>query len=285
MVATMLPVIARGRTDRRDEILPEEEFRARVEGLQQAMAGRGLASILAVGDRRDYGAVCYVTGLVPREGPAAVLIPRSGAPELFVGVASSRDLLAVSNATWLDDVRLLDHLWARLESLPRTSSGSIGCALPSRVASGIYRRVAAAPGLVSAADLVEAAVHRLRPHDRALLRAVVSMTSVACTAAVAAHGSGATPREAMIDAELNARKHGAHEVRMLIGDDRDTALMHPPSSAGGRAPSFVYYLAVEFLGYWADQWGTVGVDDEPRPLPGWSSRRPSIACGSASPAA
>ena len=262
MVQTMLPVIARGRTDRRAEILPDEEFRARVDGLQQAMAGRGLASILAVGDRRDYGAVCYVTGLVPREGPAAVLIPSSGAPELFVGVASSRDLLAVSKATWLDDVRLLGDLWERLESLPRTRGGSIGFALPSRVASGIYRRVAAAPGLVSAADLVAAAMHELRPPDRALVHALVSMTSAACAAAVAAHGSGATPREAMIDAELNARKSGAHEVRMLIGDDRSMALMRPPSGVRGRAPSFIYYLAVEHLGYWADQWGTMGVDEE-----------------------
>jgi hypothetical protein len=49
---------------------------------------------------------------------------------------------------------------------------------------------------------------------------------------------------------------------MLTGDDRNTALMRLPSSTHGRAPSFVYYLAVEYLGYWADQWGTVGLDDD-----------------------
>lgn len=255
----MLPVIARGRTERCLEALPDEEFLARIDRLQRAMADRGLAWSLVVGDRRDHGALCYVSGLVPRESIAAALVPVAGTPELFVGVPSARDLPALRETTWLEDVQLLDVLWERLLSGSQPMRGPIAFALPARVPSGIHRRVAGAPGAVPAADLLAAAMNELRPRERALLRTVVSLTSRAVEAAAEAHGCGACPREAMIEAELDARRNGAHEVRVLIGDARATLMPAADSTREQRA-MFVYYLAVECLGYWAERWGTVGAD-------------------------
>jgi hypothetical protein len=259
---TMIPAIVRGRTERFADVLPDAEFHERVAALQAAMADRGVAALVVFGDRRDYAAVCYLSGATPREGMSGVIVPADGAPELFVGAPSARDLPGLRDSTWIERVGLFGDLWGRLDDRVGHGLGPIGFVLQSRAPSSLHRRVAAISPCLPMGELLTVAMRELRPRERLVLRDVVALASRAGRVAAAAFLSGATPREALIEAELLARQEGARDVRSLIGTDGGRTLS-PAFAVGGEPPtSFVYYLAVERLGYWADQFGTVGPDSE-----------------------
>lgn len=243
MIETVLPIIARGRTER-SAALPEQEFRERVAALQESMHSRGLRWLLCAGDRAEYGPVCYVSGVVPRDRWNATLTPLSGEPELYVGVVSERDLPAMRGLTWIEDVRGLGTLAERVRGL----EGPVGLAAPARLAASVLRSLRAAGAQAPALELVEQVLARPRPRERALLRDCATIALEAAAVVERSHASGASPLDALIDGELSARRAGAHDVRMLAGGLE----LGPREELPAALARFSFYLAVELDGYWSE---------------------------------
>jgi hypothetical protein len=59
-------------------ILPLAEFEARLASVRRVLAERGAAVLLVHGNSMEHGALAYLTGFVPKLGPAFVLVPRDG---------------------------------------------------------------------------------------------------------------------------------------------------------------------------------------------------------------
>src|ERR1700684_622383 len=90
-------------------LVPLAEFEARLVAVRRVLAERGATSLLVHGHSMEHGALSYLTGFVPRLGPAFVLVPSDGHLRILAsggaGMMTSAKLL-----TWVEDVRPLANL-------------------------------------------------------------------------------------------------------------------------------------------------------------------------------
>ena len=90
-------------------LLPLAEFEARLAAVRRVFAERGATALLVHGHGFEHGALAYLTGFVPKLGPAFALVPRDGPVRILAsggpGMMSLAKLL-----TWVEDVRPLDNL-------------------------------------------------------------------------------------------------------------------------------------------------------------------------------
>ena len=90
-------------------LLPLAEFEARLASVRRALAVSGATALLVHGNSVEHGALAYLTGFIPKLGPAFALVPRKGPVRLLAsggpGMISSAKLL-----TWVEDVRPLSNL-------------------------------------------------------------------------------------------------------------------------------------------------------------------------------
>src|ERR1700693_1098812 len=90
-------------------LLPLAEFEARLNAVRRVLAERRASALLVHGDSVEHGALAYLTGFVPKLGPAFALVPRDGPIRILAsggpGMIGSAKLL-----TWVEDVRPLGNL-------------------------------------------------------------------------------------------------------------------------------------------------------------------------------
>ena len=95
-------------------LLPLAEFEARLVTVRRVLDESGSNALVVHGHSIDHGALTYLTGFVPKLGPAFALVSREGPLRILAsggaGMIGSAKLL-----TWVQDVRPLNNLRHTLE--------------------------------------------------------------------------------------------------------------------------------------------------------------------------
>ena len=210
--------------------ITQDEVRARVARLQEALRARELPALLAIGsafyDRP--GPVAYLSGHFPPFpnsvfsgaarglGHACILVPADGEPTLLVDTRGyRRDLVT------LPDVRLSNDLVAALANLLRErglATATVGLAGEDIFPLALYRDLQA--GLPQLRlERAEDLLHRLRtvksPAEQALLRHAARIAGVGLRAALEAIRPGATEQDVCAAGTAAALAAGADFVRYL----------------------------------------------------------------------
>jgi len=269
----MNPVVLYGCAAWDQARLPRDEFEERIRLLRERMAAAGLYGLILYGDSCRYAKLCYVTNYIPKLGWAVAWIPSSGDPVLLAGVLGTRELAEVRMMTWLEDVRMAAaaDLGVKLGELaaapaPGESSGdvrvSVGlCGSESMKRSLLESVLSGFPGGVTEADgLMDGLMRRKRPRELAVIRRACAILSSAMASLKGEYKRGGGALDAAAEAERTARALGAHDVRVMFSLDGGRTMQpyENESAASVRPGPFAVYLAVEYLGYWAEGMLTIG---------------------------
>jgi Xaa-Pro aminopeptidase len=263
---TMENVLKRGRTVWDRNLLPEDEYVERVRTLRAAMEANGLDGVVSVGHSTHTGNFTYLSGAVPPLGWMGIVLGREAGP-FFVSGGGSREIPFVRTQTWLlDDIRTSRSLFTGpaavvVEALgeflkPGGRLGLIGAredlapsAHAELVAALDEYEVVEVDGLLADLRAVK------RPREQAVQRRALEAARAAVAAALQAWEGGASTTAALIVAEKAARMHGCRDARVLGNIDGE--VLAPVEEHGeGRGEHLVVYLAVEYLGYWAQAAGS-----------------------------
>jgi Xaa-Pro aminopeptidase len=245
-------------------LLPLAEFEARLTAVRRVVAESGANALLVHGHSVDHGALAYLTGFVPKLGPAFALVPVDGPIRILAsggpGMMCSANLL-----TWVEDVRPLNNLRNTLNEclgeIQRDGRTVLGLWGGNIMARRPYLAVTAAVQffgkLLDLDDQLDALRRHKSPRELELLREACRILAVACDAFERATLDGSGARSAALAAERAAFSNGAQDVRILASA-RDGG---PPLPFDGpndiRVAPLLACLAVRFSGYWAEGLVTV----------------------------
>src|SRR5579862_9751592 len=91
-----------------ERLLPRAEYDARIAAARAIVRARGLDGLIVGGTSPEHGALGYLTGFVPKLGPALAFIPSEGDPRIvFSGggamLSSAQRLTHVTDARAMRD--------------------------------------------------------------------------------------------------------------------------------------------------------------------------------------
>jgi Xaa-Pro aminopeptidase len=265
--ATMHPAVLLGAFAWDPDRLPADEFKLRLEAAHRIMDERGWKALFIYGDAEEHRAIGWFTHFIPRLRWGFAMVPRQGEPRVLVSM-SPRDLPAMRLMTWVADVQSgwnwreafetwLADFCSRQPAQP-VSVGILGQHLMARpfletLRASLGGRVALSP----ADGGFEALLDLKRPREVALIREACKLVGVATDAMAAAWRGGASGMAAAIAAERAARSKAAHDVRVLFSVDGGKTLLPFYGAVEGRSDPMVAYVAVKYLGYWAEGFVTL----------------------------
>jgi hypothetical protein len=263
------------------ELLPQDEFAARLRAARALMESNRWDGLLVFGDCAEPGMLAWLTNVCPRMRWTAALFGRTGEPTLVVPGAV-RDFPITAVMTPITDIRswgvVVEVLSEWVEGLeakagpgsesrpagrPAVAVYGFGRMQPSQRA-GVERGLARADVTPVAGEL-EALMSATRPREAHLLREGCAVLKLATDAFRSALAGGSRPGEAALHAEKTARLKGAHDVRILLSRDRGRTLEPFFSVDVDKDGATVAYIGLRFLGYWVEALVT---DDAPKTLEG-----------------
>jgi Xaa-Pro aminopeptidase len=249
-------------------LVPLAEFEARLAAVRRLLAASGATALLVHGHSIDHGALAYLTGFVPKLGPAFALVPRDGPIRILVsggpGMINSAKLL-----TWVEDVRPLSNLRNALSEwlgeMHDDGRAVLGLCGGNIMAQRPYVAVAAAIQLfgkmIVMDDQLDALRRRKSARELELLREACRILAVAYGAFERATVEGSGVRSAALAAERAAFSNGAQDVRILASARNGGPPLPFDGPADIRVAPLLACLAVRFAGYWAE--GLVAVAAPP----------------------
>ena len=192
-------------------LVPLAEFEARLNAVRRVLAERGATALLVHGHSVEHGALAYLTGFVPKLGPAFALVPRDGPVRILAsggpGMMGSAKLL-----TWVEDVRPLGNLrnalgeW--LGDMVRNGRVVLGLWGGNAMAQRPYVAVAAAiqpfGKIIEMDDPLDALRRHKSLREQELLREACRILAAACDAFAHATADGSGARSAALAAERAA---------------------------------------------------------------------------------
>jgi Xaa-Pro aminopeptidase len=240
-------------------LLPLGEYEARLAHVRRALAERGVTALLVHGNSIDHGTLAYLTGFVPKLGPAFALVPRDGPVRILVsggaGMMSSAKLL-----TWVEDVRPLGDLRSALgEWLAEIVAGGpamVGLWGGKHLAQRSFVAAAGAAQptgeFIEMDDLLDGLRLRKSPRELELLREGCRILTVACDAFERAATEGSGARSAALAAERTAFAAGAQDVRILASARNGGPPLPFDGPSDVRVAPLQACVGVRFAGYWAE---------------------------------
>src|SRR5580692_633386 len=90
-------------------LLPLSEFEERLAAVRRVLAMQGATALLVHGNSIEHGALAYLTGFIPKLGPAFALVPRDG-PIRILASGGSGMIGSAKLLTWVEDVQPLGNL-------------------------------------------------------------------------------------------------------------------------------------------------------------------------------
>jgi Xaa-Pro aminopeptidase len=245
-------------------LLPRAVFEARLIKVRRTLAERGATALLVHGNSIEHGALAYLTGFVPKLGPAFALVPREGPIRILAsggaGMMGSAKLL-----TWVEDVRPLNNLQNALGEWFAEIAGGDGAVIGlwggNIMAQRPYRAVVAATQrvgkLIEMDEHLDALRRRKSSREMKLVREACRILAVAAEAFQRASDGGLGARSAALAAERAAFAAGAQDVRILASARDGGPPMPFDGPADIRVGPLLASLAVRFSGYWAEGLVTV----------------------------
>jgi Xaa-Pro aminopeptidase len=246
-------------------LVPLTEFETRLNTIRRVLSERGATALLVHGHSAEHGALAYLTGFVPKLGPAFALVSLDGAIRILAsggpGMMSSAKLL-----TWVEDVRPFGNLRNAL------SEWFSNLARDGRVILGLWGRTTMAQRpYVAIADAIQPfgtiiemddPLDALRRHKSVrelhLLRQSCRILTAACDTFARAVADGAGARSAALASERAAFAAGAQDVRILASARNGGPPLPFDGPEDNRVAPLLACLAVRFAGYWSEGLITVG---------------------------
>ncbi len=250
---TMHPTLLIGPADWDAQLMPLDEFRARLDSLWRANPQAGGAIVF--GNAADHAALSYLTNFTPKLEAAIALLSRDGAAQLLVGGGVNM-IPAAKPLTWIGKLLPLRSAakavgeWST--GLPDGSGVMMiaGDAMPD----AMHRDVVGAFGSTVAVDdgtaIVQAQMRRKSKRERAAIGAASVILGEAVAGLRQAKDGGITA--AVLAAEHAAWRSGAQDVRSLFSLDGGRTLLPFDGPVEMAVDPLQIYLAVRQAGYWAE---------------------------------
>lgn len=248
-----------------EALMPRAEFEARIGAARAIVRQHGCDGLIVGGTSPEHGALGYLTGFVPKLGPALAFIPSEGdARILFSGGAAM--LSSAQRLTFISDVRAMrdpgQEFAAWLGEAKATRLGLWGDYAITQDVRHALDRSAPSPLVVLDAEL-DALRRRKSERERELIVHACGIVGMALDELRTATGNRKGVRSAAIAAERVAYARGAQDVRLLVS-------MHgggtPEPLIGEDNPHvdpLLACIAVRYAGYWAE--GLVTISATPSP--------------------
>ena len=245
-------------------LVPLAEFEARLAAVRRVLQERGAIALLVHGHCIDHGALAYLTGFVPKLGPAFALVSLEG-PICILASGGPGMVSSAKRLTWVEDVRPLNNMRNTLKEwlaeMVRDGRAGLGLWGGNRIAQRPYLAVEDASQtfgkVIDLDDQLDGLRRRKSPSELELLRQACRVLDVACDAFERAAVEGSGARSAALAAERAAFSNGAQDVRILASARNGG----PPLPFDGpddlRVAPLLACLAVRFAGYWAEGLVTV----------------------------
>lgn len=254
---TLEPTLRTGLSGRDTQLLPDDEFRCRVEAARALMGASDIDALVVLGSAADSGLLTYFSGMVPWVNWAALIVPRQGEPTL-VSLVGPREKPVIQAQNWIADVRTPGGSpqvggKAIAEALAATNSKTVGFAGLEDVLDGATARIiekALADSALVPFDAPLQELCRLKsPRELIALRAAHALAQQAATSATAAFARSGDIAQAAWAAQWTAYRHGAHDIRLLTAGNQ--SYLAPPCHRATAKQRFLsLYCAVERSGYW-----------------------------------
>ncbi|MDB5533305.1 MAG: hypothetical protein JWO28_1620 [Hyphomicrobiales bacterium] len=258
---TVHPSIMLGSYTWDEERLPRDEFDARAAVIREAIAANGWSGMLVYGDAKEHAGLAWFTNFIPRMRWAMALFPANGQPVLLASM-SSRDIPAMKTMTWIGDVKS-GWEWKWFEQWRATlADGPVGTIGMADATPLLWKQVTdtlgSALSLVSADDVAAKARAAQRPREVSVIREAAQIAARARQAFRDAWAQGADIETCALVAERMARDNAAQDVRTLVSRDNGRTLQPFAAGFSTRPEKGLGYIAVKYLGYWADTFVQVG---------------------------
>lgn len=264
---TMHPAVMLGSYGWEQSRMPPDEFELRMKAAHELMDAEGWRALFVYGDAVEHHALGFLTNFIPRMRWAIALLPREGAPRILLSV-SSRDIPAMRLMTWIDDVHTgwtwndtfdpwFDDFCNREDGTPKV--GLVGKNLMrDEFVAPLDKSVGARIRLECGDEILSPLLSRKRPREVAILQDAWRVLAAAADVMAETWRGGADAMHAAIEAERTARGMAAYDVRVLFSVDGGCTLVPFYGITEGRGDPMVAYIAVKYLGYWAESFVTVG---------------------------
>ena len=272
-MATMHPVVLLGAYGLDHDRMPADEFQIRMAAANRLMDERGWRAIFAYGDATEHRELAWLTNFIPRLRWAIALLPRQGAPRLLISM-SPRDVAAMKLMTWINDVHsgwswsdAFDPWVTDFCAGEKANPVSVGLLGRELMRPGFLETMQASTGarltLAPATGALGSWLRFRRPRELVLVREACRRVDAAADAMRQAWRDGADSMSAAIEAERAARARAAHDVRVLFSVDGGATLLPFYGVTAGRSDPMVAYIAVKYMGYWADAFVTFTQAERP----------------------
>jgi len=265
-IATMHPAVLLGAYGLDQDRMPADEFQIRMAAANALMDERGWRAIFAYGDATEHRELAWLSNCIPRMRWGIAMLPRQGAPRLLISM-SPRDVAAMKLMTWIGDVHS-GWTWAEVfdpwvagfcarEAATPIRVGLLGRELMrpqflETMTASTGERIALEPARGALASQLQVR----RPRELVMLREACLRVDAAAEAMREAWHAGAGGMAAAIEAERAARAQAAHDVRVLFSVDGGATLLPFYGVIAGRSDPMIAYIAVKYMGYWADAFVT-----------------------------
>jgi Xaa-Pro aminopeptidase len=269
---TMHPAVLLGAYGWEQSRMPADEFELRMKAAHELMDANDWRALFVYGDAAEHQALGFLTNFIPRLRWAMAMLPRDGAPRILLSVGQ-RDVPYMGAMTWIDDVQTgwtwdasfdpwFDDFCTREDGTPKI--GLLGKDLMrSDFLAALETSTSGRIVFERGDEIFASLLSQKRPREVALISDAWRILEAAADAMSASWKGGSDAMHAAIEGERRARKLAAHDVRVLFSTDGGRTLVPFYGITEGRGDPMVAYIAVKYLGLWAESFVTIGDGAKP----------------------
>jgi Xaa-Pro aminopeptidase len=246
-------------------VVPVQEFESRLANVEHVLASREVSALIVHGNSAEYGALAYLTGLVPKLGPAFALIGRDSSVRLLVS-GSPTMLGAAKRLTWIEDVRPMGDLKSSvstwLKDILREEHANIGlwghCSMALHPYNAIRSAIEPRGKIVELDATLEVLRLRKSSLEDELCRQASRILGESIAELARAHAAGDGARSSCLAAERTAFRLSAQDARTLASArNGGLPVILDAAANDSNLDPFLAYVAVRFAGYWAEGFTTL----------------------------
>ena len=235
-------------------LLPRAEFEARIDKVRALLHERDLAGLFVGGTSPEHGALSYMTGFVPKLGPALAFIPSKG--EIRIAFSGGPPMLpSAQRLTFVTDVRALRGVEQDAKSWLSEATGARFALWGDYAITSDVRRALdrAAPSPLTVLDNeLDALRRRKTERERSLIARACDILRDTVQTFRAAIAKGTGTRSAALAAERAAYAADAQDFRILVSV-HNGGMPEPLEGTDDPHPDpLLACIAVRFAGYWAE---------------------------------